>query len=171
MVQVIIVNEADEAIGQMEKMEAHEKGILHRAFSIFVFNSKGEMLLQQRAHDKYHSAGLWTNTCCSHPEPGETVAEAANRRLQQEMGFTTALTPAFNFIYKTSFDNGLTEHELDHVFVGEYEGDIDPNPAEAAGFAYMPMQELKAAMAANPDSYTEWFKIAFPRLEKYLAGS
>ena len=171
MSKVILVNEADEAIGVMDKMEAHEKGALHRAFSIFVFNSKGEMLLQQRAHDKYHSGGLWTNTCCSHPQPNEDVATAAQRRLKEEMGFNTDLKKVFSFKYKTDFDNGLTEHELDHVFVGEYDGDLHPDPGEVAAFTYTSLQAVKQSIAAKPHLYTSWFKIAFPKLESYLAES
>ncbi|MBS4064591.1 MAG: isopentenyl-diphosphate Delta-isomerase, partial [Chitinophagaceae bacterium] len=133
---VILVNEADEEIGFMEKMEAHEKALLHRAFSVFVFNSSGEMLLQQRASEKYHSANLWTNTCCSHPRPGESVAQAANRRLKEEMGFQTPLQKAFDFVYKAPFDNGLTEYEFDHVFIGTYEGSIEMNPSEVQAHAF-----------------------------------
>src|SRR5215468_430433 len=116
MEQVILVNELDEEIGTMEKLSAHEQGVLHRAISVFIFNEKGEMLLQQRASRKYHSGGLWTNACCSHPHPGEATHAAALRRLKEEMGFETSLKKAFDFVYKTSFDNGLTEHEFDHVF-------------------------------------------------------
>lgn len=171
MSQVILVNEADEAIGVMDKMEAHEKAVLHRAFSIFIFNSKGEMLLQQRAYDKYHSAGLWTNACCSHPQPEEEVGDAARRRLVEEMGFETDLKKVFSFQYKTAFDNGLTEHEIDHVFVGQYEGAIKADPAEVADYVYKSIQEIKQSIAAEPHLYTSWFKIAFPRLESYLAGA
>ncbi len=129
LTEVILVNEADEPIGTMEKMEAHVKGLLHRAFSIFIFNSRGEMLLQQRAGGKYHNGGLWTNTCCSHPIPGEKVLSAAKRRLSEEMGFVTELSPAFNFTYKATFDNGLTEYEYDHVLTGVYDGDVNLMPA------------------------------------------
>lgn len=170
LTQVILVNEQDEAIGAMEKMEAHEKAVLHRAFSIFIFNRNGEMLLQQRALDKYHSAGLWTNACCSHPMPGEETADAANRRLQEEMGFNTPLTYAFNFTYKTVFDNGLTEHEVDHVFIGKYDDTILPDSSEVNSFAYMPLSAIKTSINTHPDQYTAWFKIAFPRLESYLAA-
>ena len=121
---VILVNEQDEPIGLMEKMEAHEKGLLHRAFSILIFNSNGEMLLQQRASGKYHSPNLWTNACCSHPMPGESLFDAAHRRLKEEMGFDTFLSHAFTFTYRTDFDNGLTEHEIDNVFTGIFDGDI-----------------------------------------------
>ncbi len=171
MPQVILVNEADEAIGVMDKMEAHEKGQLHRAFSIFIFNSKGELLLQQRAHDKYHSAGLWTNTCCSHPQPEEEVTVAAKRRLVEEMGFETELTKAFAFQYKTDFDNGLTEHEIDHVFTGQYDGPLKLDPQEVADYSFATLSNIKQSIAAEPHLYTSWFKIAFPKLESYLAGT
>ena len=124
--KVILVDDRDNEIGTMEKMEAHYTPNLHRAFSVFVFNTRGQMLLQQRAKTKYHSGGLWTNTCCSHPYPGEEIEAAATRRLEQEMGFTTPLTKAFDFIYQATFDNGLTEYEFDHVFIGEYDGDVHP---------------------------------------------
>jgi isopentenyl-diphosphate delta-isomerase len=169
--QVILVNPQDEPIGVMEKMEAHEKGLLHRAFSVFIFNKKGEMLLQQRALEKYHSGGLWTNTCCSHPAPGEATAAAAERRLLQEMGFQTVLTEGFSFLYKTDFDNGLTEHEIDHVFIGEYEGVVEPNPAEVCNYEYHTMDNIKEAIQTTPQQFTSWFKIAFPELERYLANA
>ncbi len=171
MSQVILVNEADEPIGTMDKMQAHREGLLHRAFSIFIFNSKGEMLLQQRAYDKYHSGGLWTNACCSHPLPGEDTANAALRRLQEEMGFDTNLQKAFSFTYKTAFDNGLTEHEVDHVFTGIYEGNIQPNPEEVSNYAYYPMDAIRHSLDKEPHLYTSWFKIAFPALETYLAAT
>src|ERR1044072_1062769 len=123
MEEVILVNERDEATGIMEKMEAHQKGVLHRAFSVFIFNNKNEMLLQQRAIKKYHSGGLWTKACCSHPRPGETKSDAALRRLYEELGFTTSIEKIFDFTYKASFENGLTENEFDHVFAGIYNGD------------------------------------------------
>lgn len=164
-----MVNELDEPIGSMEKMEAHEKGILHRAFSIFIFNNKGEMLIQQRAAEKYHSGNLWTNACCSHPQPGEDTATAARKRLLEEMGFETDISKAFHFTYKTGFDNGLTEHEFDHVFTGLYNGPVIPNKDEVKDFRYCNMAELKNHMSSHPDEYTSWFKIAFPRLEEYLA--
>jgi isopentenyl-diphosphate delta-isomerase len=132
--EVILVNESDEAIGAMEKMEAHRLGVLHRAFSVFIFNSNGHMLLQQRADTKYHSAGLWTNACCSHPAPGEEVKSAAERRLQEELGFKADIKRAFDFVYKASFNNGLTEHEYDHVFVGYYDGEIRPDQDEVKGW-------------------------------------
>ena len=169
MSQVILVNEADEPVGSMDKMLVHEKGLLHRAFSVFIFNSNADMLLQQRAVDKYHSGGLWTNACCSHPFPGELTLDAAQRRLQEEMGFHTGLKEAFQFTYITHFDNGLTEHELDHVFTGTFDGEITPNVAEVANYAYRSMGDIRTSIAANPHLYTSWFKIAFPKLETYLA--
>lgn len=164
---VVLVNEKDEIIDAMDKMEVHQKGLLHRAFSIFIFNSKGEMLLQQRAAHKYHSSGLWTNACCSHPQPGEDTWAAAQRRLQEEMGFTTALTKAFDFIYKANVDNELTEHEFDHVYTGSYDGDIAMNSEEVKDFAYQPMDTIKQALQNEPEQYTVWFRIAFPRIEQW----
>ncbi len=159
MEKVILVDANDNPIGLMEKMEAHKKGLLHRAFSVFLFNSKGEMLLQQRAFSKYHSGGLWTNACCSHPREGEETLAAAHRRLQEEMGFDCPIEKAFHFTYKSKLDNELTEHEFDHVFIGEYEGDISPNSDEVASYKYIPLAELKSDVANNPQDYTEWFKI------------
>jgi isopentenyl-diphosphate delta-isomerase len=155
----------------MDKMEAHEKGLLHRAFSVFIFNEAGEMLLQQRALDKYHSGGLWTNTCCSHPLPGEETATAAKRRLMEEMGFTTQLEPAFTFIYKTSFDNGLVEHEVDHVFTGKFDGTVQPDRAEVNNYSFQSMPLIKTSIQKEPHLFTSWFKIAFPKLESYLAAT
>ena len=164
MEQVILVNTNDEPQGLMEKMEAHIKGVLHRAFSVFIFNSKGELLLQQRALGKYHSAGLWTNACCSHPRPGEENCAAAQRRLKEELGFTTTLTKAFDFIYKTKFGNGLTEYELDHVFIGEYDGSIMPVPEEVADYRFLSPDQVANQLQTHPESYTSWFHIAFPRV-------
>ena len=169
MSQVILVNHQDDPIGIMDKLEAHQKGLLHRAFSIFIFNTKGEMLLQQRAFDKYHSGGLWTNACCSHPLPGEDTEAAAQRRLMEEMGFTASLQPAFSFIYKTNFHNGLTEHEVDHVFTGSHDGTILPNPLEVNSYAFQSMEAIRLSIETAPHLYTSWFKIAFPKLETYLA--
>lgn len=168
MQEVILVNEADEAIGSMEKMEAHEKALLHRAFSVFLFNKKGEMLLQKRAAAKYHSRSLWTNACCSHPMPGEETKDAALRRLEEELGFTTAISKAFHFTYKAVFDNGLTEHEFDHVFVGEYEGNMQLNADEVSEVCYKSMSDIKSDIEHKAGDYTEWFKIAFPLLEEWL---
>jgi isopentenyl-diphosphate delta-isomerase len=166
--EVILVNELDQPIGKMEKMEVHQKGLLHRAFSIFIFNSKGEMLLQQRASNKYHSPDLWTNACCSHPMPDESIPEAAHRRLQEELGFDAKLETAFHFIYKTPFENGLTEHELDHVLIGYYDGPINPNPMEVKDYCYMKPEAIASSMATHEHKYTVWFRIAFPKLEAFM---
>lgn len=171
MNKLILVDENDVPLGTAEKMEAHEKALLHRAFSVFIFNSKGEMLLQQRALNKYHSGGLWTNACCSHPYFEEDTLTAAGKRLQEEMGFVTPLTKAFSFVYKASFDNGLTEHEYDHVFIGKYDGEVLPDKNEVEHFCFMSMDELKAAMELYPQKYTAWFKIALPKLENYLSSN
>jgi len=168
---VILVDERDTAVGIMEKMEVHQKALLHRAFSVFIFNDKGEMLLQKRAEKKYHSGGLWTNACCSHPQPGEDTMESANKRLREEMGFNTALHKAFTFVYKAPFENGLTEHEYDHVFVGSFNGLIKPNPAEVEDYCYQSLDELKQSLQTHPHHFTAWFKIALPKLEDYLATS
>lgn len=160
MENVILVNEHDVAIGTMEKLEAHEKGLLHRAFSIFVFNSKNELLLQRRALTKYHSAGLWTNTCCSHPRPEEETIDAAHRRLKEEMGFDTELNFKTKFIYKTPFENGLTEHELDYVFVGYYNLQPNINTNEVESFRWTALQDLKQEIKSTPQNFTSWFKIA-----------
>ena len=165
---VILVDEHDVQTGIMEKMEVHQKALLHRAFSIFVFNEKGEMLLQKRANKKYHSGGLWTNACCSHPQPGEETLAAAQIRLQEEMGFNAALKKAFDFIYKAAFDNGLTEHELDHVFIGTYNGTIVPNTEEVSDYCFKSVEEIRNSIQSHPQKYTEWFKIAFPKMEAYL---
>lgn len=168
MEQVILVDENDQQIGLMEKMAAHEQALLHRAFSVFIFNSEGKMLLQQRAISKYHSGGLWTNACCSHPRSTETVAEAAVRRLQEEMGFVTTIQPAFTFTYKAAFDNGLTEHEYDHVFTGIYDGEINVNPEEVENYGYGLVEDIELDIQQNPAIYTEWFKIAFPKVKNWL---
>ena len=166
--KVILVSEVDEQLGLMAKMEAHEKGILHRAFSVFIFNKKGELLLQQRALDKYHSPGLWTNTCCSHQRDGESNIEAGKRRLQEEMGFNCDLKELFWFVYKASFDNGLTEHELDHVMIGHYEDDPIVNLDEAAAFKWMTLEDVKKDMELQPELYTQWFKIIFNEYDQRL---
>lgn len=170
MDKLILVDKNDTPIGTIEKMEAHQKALLHRAFSVFIFNTKGEMLLQQRALDKYHSGGLWTNACCSHPYDGQQTQAAAEKRLQEEMGFTTVLTKVFDFIYKAPFDNGLTEHEFDHVFAGVYNGAIVPDKSEVEDFCFMSMEDIKESLQLHPQKYTVWFKIAFPKMESYLAA-
>ncbi|PHQ56949.1 MAG: isopentenyl-diphosphate delta-isomerase [Lutibacter sp.] len=159
--QVILVNEKDEKIGLMAKMEAHEKALLHRAFSVFIFNDKNELMLQQRAAHKYHSPLLWTNTCCSHQRDGETNIEAGKRRLQEEMGFVCDIKEVTSFIYKAPFDNGLTEHELDHVMVGNYDGSPIINDEEVESFKWMTLEAVKIDMIKRPEIYTEWFKIIF----------
>jgi isopentenyl-diphosphate Delta-isomerase len=165
--EVILVNDADEPVGTMEKMEAHRQALLHRAFSVFIFNSKGEMLLQQRADSKYHSAGLWTNACCSHPFPGESTAAAAQRRLQEELGFNTTLEKIFDFTYRSEFDNGLTEHEFDHVYTGIYDGSIEPNEDEVKNIAFRTVGEITESMNAEADNYTSWFHLAFPLIKSW----
>jgi len=168
--EVILVNENDEQLGTMEKMEAHEKGVLHRAFSIFIFNSRNEMLLQRRALSKYHSAGLWTNSCCSHPRPGENLLEAAQRRLQEEMGLRCELNHCFSFIYKASFANGLTEHELDHIYIGYTDTLPTINKDEVDEYKYVSLEELKKNIQVNPERYTEWFKISIDKVLTYLTN-
>ncbi len=163
MEQVVLVDEQDNETGIMEKQEAHVQGALHRAISVFVFNSKNELLLQQRAAGKYHSALLWTNTCCSHPRPGETVENAATRRLHEEMGLECNLELAFSFIYKASFDNGLTEHEYDHVFTGTSDALPMPDQNEVAAWKYVSPEELKRSMENEPGQYTEWFRICIDK--------
>lgn len=165
--QVILVDNDDNPIGVSEKMEAHQKGWLHRAFSVFIFNSKGAMLLQQRSLNKYHSGGLWTNACCSHPLPGEEISLAAIRRLKEELGFVTKIEKVFDFIYKTEFENGLTEHEFDHVFTGEYEEELNINKNEVMDFCYRDMEEIRMSIQSNPEMYTSWFRLAFPGIEKW----
>lgn len=168
---VILVDRLDNETGTMEKMQAHRTPQLHRAFSVFIFNSRGKMLLQRRALNKYHSAGLWTNTCCSHPYPGEKTEDAAIRRTLEEMGFTTPLSRAFDFIYQANFDNGLTEYEFDHVFIGEYDGDVCINTDEVESYCYKSFDEIKSDLHQTPWMYTEWFKIALPKLEAFMAGT
>ena len=153
----------------MPKMEAHEKAALHRAFSVFIFNDEGELMLQQRAADKYHSPLLWTNTCCSHQRDGETSLEAGKRRLQEEMGFITDLEEVFWFVYKAPFDNGLTEHELDHVMVGTFNGAPSINKEEVEAYKWMTLDAVKEDMKVNPDNYTAWFKIIFQESYSKLA--
>ena len=161
---VVLVDPEDRPLGTMEKMEAHRKGALHRAFSVFVFNSKGHLLIHQRAHDKYHSGGLWTNTCCSHPRPEEDVVDAAQRRLMEEMGLRCQLEPKFSFVYRADLDHGMIEHELDHVLIGY--SDVPPvrNPEEVCETMYIPISELEADLEAHPEKYTAWFKICFPEV-------
>jgi isopentenyl-diphosphate delta-isomerase len=166
--EVILVDINDRPLGTMPKMEAHEKAVLHRAFSVFILNKKGELLLQQRAWKKYHSPGLWTNTCCSHQRMGESNLEAGHRRLQEEMGMHTDLRELFNFIYKAPFDNGLTEHELDHVLLGYSDTDPVINPEEVATFRWASLEAIAVDMTEQPQQYTEWFKIIFDRFYTHV---
>ncbi len=160
---VILVDPHDQQIGVEEKLKAHREGKLHRAFSVFVFNAKGEMLLQQRAAQKYHSGGLWTNACCSHPRPGEAIEQAAARRLREEMGFACQLHKAFHFIYKAGLDGGLIEHEFDHVFVGHYGGNINPDANEVADYCWRQTHAVNDDLKQSLEKYTVWFKLAFER--------
>lgn len=160
---VILVDEHDNEQGLMEKMEAHRKGLLHRAFSVFILNDKGELLLQRRALSKYHSGGLWTNTCCSHPRDGESNEEAAHRRLMEEMGFDCEVEKMLDFVYRAELDQGLTEHEFDHVFIGSYNDEPNINPEEVDSWKWMSLDDVESDINANPHNYTEWFKIIYDR--------
>ena len=164
--QVILVDPMDREIGTEEKLKAHREAKLHRAFSIFIFNAVGELLLQKRAETKYHSGGLWTNTCCSHPRPDEKLHCAARRRLNEEMGFDCELTELFSFIYYAELENNLSEHELDHVFVGCYDGQPSPNPDEVDDWKWMEIEKLKWDVEENPEHYTYWFKLILNRALK-----
>lgn len=166
--KVILVDVNDEPIGLMNKMEAHEKALLHRAFSVFVLNSNNEIMLQQRASHKYHSPLLWTNTCCSHQRAGETNLQAGKRRLEEEMGFVVPLKELFSFIYKAPFDNGLTEHELDHVMIGYSNDEPKINPEEVESWKWMKIEDVKNDMELHPEIYTVWFKIIFDKFYHYL---
>ena len=159
MGHVILVDENDNAIGTMEKMEAHQKGLLHRAFSVLIYNSNGELLLQQRSWKKYHSGGLWTNTCCSHPQPDEDIQAAVRRRLKQEMGIDVPTSFSHKFIYRTPLDHGLTEHEYDYVFIGRFDGKPEINHSEVDAWRFVNVPELKKEIAAHPDAFTYWFKL------------
>ncbi len=164
--EVVLVDQNDDELGTMEKLEAHRKGLLHRAFSVFVVNSRHQMLLQQRAAHKYHSGGLWTNTCCSHPRPGESILAAASRRLQEEMGLACELKAGFRFLYKSELDQGLTEHELDHVLVGVTDAEPMINPDEVARWRYEDLSALREQLASSPEHFTVWFRIALNQMEK-----
>ncbi len=168
---VILVDETDKEIGLMEKMEAHRKGVLHRAFSICLFNSKSQMLIQRRSLGKYHSPGLWTNTCCSHPRKGETTIEAAHRRLEEEMGIAADLEKAFSFVYKTRLEHDLIEHEYDHVFIGRFDGEPSINSSEVQEWKYMDIKEILSEIKRFPELWTEWFKIIMPKIALYYSPS
>lgn len=164
MKELILVNGNDEVTGYGDKTDIHRKGLLHRAFSILVVNSRGELLLQKRASGKYHSGGLWTNTCCSHPLRDQTTGEAARNRLREEMGFDCGLNFAFKFLYKARFGNGLTEHELDHVFTGRYDGPVQINPAEVEDYRWADADAVRAGMSEAPEAYTVWFRLIMERI-------
>jgi len=166
---VILVDKDDKPVGLMEKMEAHEKAMMHRAFSVFIFNDEGKLMLQQRALHKYHSPGLWTNTVCSHPRDGETVQAAAHRRIVEEMGFDCGFEKAFSFVYKAEVGQGLVEHEFDHVFIGVSNLQPNINHEEVSTWKYVDLQWLENDVASNPQDYTEWFKIALARVLEYFA--
>ena len=168
MESVVLVNQQDEVLGSMEKMEAHFSGSLHRAFSLFIFNDQKELLLQQRAHNKYHSGGLWTNSCCSHPRIGETTLDAGTRRLNEELGFTTELNEEFSFIYRAELDQNMIEHELDHVLTGTYNEIPDFNTDEVCAVKYISMSYLETDIASNPENYTAWFKIIFSKVKDLI---
>ena len=165
--KVILVDEQDRPLGTAEKMEAHLQGQLHRAFSIFIFNDKGELLLQRRALDKYHSGGLWTNTCCSHPLEGVGLEEFAHLRLKEEMGFDTPIRKVFDFLYRADMENGLIEHEFDHVLVGEYNGVVVPDPAEVVEYKYQSLDAIIDSLKEFPHIYTAWFRMVMPRVKKW----
>jgi isopentenyl-diphosphate Delta-isomerase len=162
--EVILVNEEDQPVGTMEKMMVHHQGLLHRAFSVFIFDRQGNMLLQKRAAGKYHGAGLWTNACCSHPYPGESTEAAAERRLYEELGFNSPLKKAFEFVYKANVENDLIEHEYDHVYIGTYEGEINPDEAEVSEYRFVDLLQIERELEEQPANFTTWFKIAFPRV-------
>lgn len=168
---VVLVDENDNELGLMPKMEAHKKAVLHRAFSVFIFNKNGDLMLQQRAAHKYHSPLLWTNTCCSHQRDGESNLEAGKRRLFEEMGFTSQLKEVFSFVYKAPFDNGLTEHELDHVMIGYFDDEPNINKAEVEAYKWMSLENVKSDIQENPSIYTEWFKIIFEESYEKLTNA
>lgn len=168
---VVLVDAADNAVGVMEKMEAHRKGLLHRAISVFIFNSSGELLIHKRADGKYHSAGLWTNACCSHPRDNEHPQDAAARRLREEMGMECGLQPLFTFVYRAELDHDLTEHELDHVFIGITDAAPQPDAEEVSEWKYISMQQVREELRTAPETYTEWFRIIFPRITPEMIPS
>jgi isopentenyl-diphosphate delta-isomerase len=168
---VILVDHNDREVGGAEKLQAHREGSLHRAFSVFVFNSRGELLLQQRARAKYHSGGLWTNTCCSHPRLGEGTEEAAHRRLVEEMGFDCELEEAFHFTYRVEFGDGLVEHEFDHVFLGRFDGAPTPDPQEVGDWKWADTEALEKDLGENPGRYAHWFKLALPQVLSRVRAS
>ena len=169
--QLILVNERDEAVGVEEKITAHLHGVLHRAFSVFIFNSVGQLLLQKRASTKYHSKGLWSNTCCGHPRPGESIEEASRRRLREEMGFDCEVQKVFEFIYHASLEDGLKEYEYDHVFVGRFDGTPTPNSDEVGDWKWIDLTTLRLDMKARPDKYTYWFMLSIDELCRWVESA
>ena len=169
--KVVLVDENDKEVGIGEKLSVHQEGKLHRAFSIFIFNSGKALLLQKRIKAKYHSGGLWANTCCSHPRPGETTIEAAHRRLNEELGFDCELKEVFSFTYQVKFINNLFEHEYDHVFIGKYNGEPSPNPEEVCDWKWINVEELRRDIQENPDAYAYWLRISINRLVSFLENS
>ncbi len=166
--QLIEVNQWDNEIGSIGKMEAHQNGVLHRAFSIFIFNTNNQLLLQKRNGKKYHSPGLWTNTCCSHPRYGEDLQNAIYRRLEEEMGFTCDLKEVFSFVYQVQFKDNLYENEYDHVFIGKYHGEVSPAKDEVEDFKWVQISEVKSDIEHNPQNYTYWFKHILEKVESYI---
>jgi isopentenyl-diphosphate delta-isomerase len=165
---LILVDNNDNQIGFLDKLSVHRSGVLHRAFSVFIFNLNGDLLLQQRALNKYHSPGLWSNSCCSHPHLNEITSVACNRRLEEEMGIICSMKFAFSFVYKAKFENGLTEHEFDHVYFGISDDSPTPNPEEVKSWKYISMQDLKINILKSPEKYTEWLKICLPKVSEHL---
>jgi len=168
MENIVLVDPEDNVLGLMEKLQAHKKGLLHRAFSVFIFNSNGEMLLQQRSASKYHSPNKWTNACCSHPRENESYLDAANRRIYEELGIKCNLEKKFHFVYKAKVEEDLWEHELDHVFLGKYNGDYQINEDEIAGIRFISIDNLNMEIKQNPDVFTEWFKIIWKEYSNLL---
>jgi len=168
---LVLVDEKDQQWGKLEKELVHKLGLLHRAFSVFIFNSTGELMLQQRADDKYHSAGLWTNTCCSHPQFGEDLKPAIDRRLKEEMGMKCQTEFAFSFIYKAKFINGLTEHEFDHVYFGISDENPTPEKSEVKNWRYTTLEDLEKEIQDHPENFTQWLKICMPAVKNYFNGS
>jgi isopentenyl-diphosphate delta-isomerase len=167
--RVILVDPHDEAIGTAEKLEAHVTGALHRAFSVFILNHRGEILMQRRAAGKYHGAGLWSNSCCGHPRPGEEITAAATRRLNEEMGFTCGLRRLFSFTYRAEMEDGLWEHEIDHVLIGHHDAEPRPDPAEVAEWRWIDPDSLRLEMQREPENFTPWLRPALEGLIPHLS--
>lgn len=167
---LILVDHEDNETGYLDKLSVHQSGLLHRAFSIFIFNPAGELLLQQRAFDKYHSPGLWSNTCCSHPRRGESTSDACRRRLMEEMGISCPLEFVFSFVYKAGFENGLTEHEYDHVYFGKSDQVPRPDPAEVNSWKFMRLESLEKELSLHPEDYSQWLRLSFPQVMQYFKG-